>query len=142
MEESNMKKNLKKITMEFVSNPNLEPDRYVASLIANGYNVIDSKVFGDYQGTWIAIIKDKNQYKIITDYYGSCPSCDNFYHNEMANCKSSWYEDFEFIKEFGKQYIDTEYTMEEFQNKLDDNWYFDSEKEEMQKFIDKYKGGK
>lgn len=138
-----MNNNLKKKTMEFINGDNnLEPQRYIASLIANGYNVIDSKMFGDYQGTWIAIIKDGEQYKIITDSFGSCSGCDDFYNSAMNDSVSSWWENYKFIKEFGKQYLDTEYTMDEFQKKLDEDWCFDYEKEAIQKFIDKYKGGK
>lgn len=48
---------------------------YQEAIEANGVEVIEFKMFGSYQGDWVAILKDG---RFIHGSYGSCSGCDAF----------------------------------------------------------------
>ena len=53
---------------------------YIDSLKAVGYDVIDWKSFGNFQGTWYALVRDikTGELGFIQDAYGSCGMCDQW----------------------------------------------------------------
>jgi len=53
-------------------------DGYEIIAWANNQEVVYYGKFGGYQGEWILISKDKENYYIYKDYYGSCGGCDAF----------------------------------------------------------------
>jgi hypothetical protein len=77
---------------------------YLDSLKAAGVEVIDACEFGDYEGSWYAVVKYNNQYLMVEGSYGSCSGCDAFlaefgyidYNEEKYKRK---------LIEFGKGYL-------------------------------------
>lgn len=51
---------------------------YEMTLEKAGAEVLAFKEFGSYQGTWLALVKYKDQFGIIEGSYGSCSGCDSF----------------------------------------------------------------
>jgi hypothetical protein len=51
---------------------------YSSALTAAGAKVIDFKHFGDYQGTWGAIVDYNGERSLVTGSYGSCSMCDSY----------------------------------------------------------------
>jgi len=51
---------------------------YSSALTAAGAKVIDFKHFGDYQGTWGAIVDYNGERSLVTGSYGSCSVCDSY----------------------------------------------------------------
>jgi hypothetical protein len=52
--------------------------RYEVIAWANEQDVVYYKEFGGYQGEWILISRDKENYFIYKGWYDSCDGCDNF----------------------------------------------------------------
>lgn len=67
----------------------------------NNQEEIFYKEYGDCQGDWILITKDKNNFYIYKGYYGSCPGCDHLEDFEGYE-DNFWTE--EKYKEFCKEY--------------------------------------
>ncbi len=51
---------------------------YQMTLEKAGAKVYAFKEFGSYQGTWLALVKYKDDFGIIEGSYGSCSGCDSF----------------------------------------------------------------
>ena len=51
---------------------------YSEALEAAGAKVINFEQFGDYQGTWYALVEYNGQKGIVEGSYGSCSGCDAF----------------------------------------------------------------
>jgi len=79
---------------------------YKLALEAAGWKVHAFQHFGDYSGTWLAIVsKDAGPREVIRDSYGSCTVCDSF----QAEFEDSDLEDdplgyVERLKAFGERY--------------------------------------
>jgi len=80
---------------------------YKLALEAAGWKVHAYQQFGDYSGTWIAVVsKGTGPREVIRDTYGSCGLCDTF----TAEFSYPDYEDdadWDFqrrLKEFGERY--------------------------------------
>ena len=121
-----------------------------------GAEVLAFKEFGDYQGSWYALVKYKGETGIASGGYGSCSGCDSFQaefdwsssdpHEIDGKYYKSYYADAddEITKEeyddlikgqderyaiFGEKYLRglyDEQRAEKLRNKTDDDW-FDSE---------------
>lgn len=95
-------------------------NHYLVCLLLAGANVIEFKSFGDYQGTWFAVLDNGS---IVRGSYGSCSSCDAFYA-EFDNDSHDYGDDWHNMQNvdlncplcckmlhkmalFGKDYLDT-----------------------------------
>jgi len=67
---------------------------------AKGQEVVKYETFGSYQGEWLMISKDKENYYIYRDSYGSCSGCDSY------EAEFGWNEDIteEHAKLFSANY--------------------------------------
>lgn len=123
---------------------------YMEALTAAGAEVLVFKEFGDWQGTWLAKVRYNGVVGWATDYFGSCPVCDNFLQaEEYARwdyiVPEEWTKELsekynEWLASFGRRYLDRGlYTQEEIKAKVasDDEW--DLEAAEMIKFVEQNK---
>lgn len=102
---------------------------YQDSLIAAGARVIAFQEFGDWQGSWVALVEYQGQRAWVQGSYGSCDHCDAF------QSEFSWDSDFacqdvqEQLAQFGRGYLDDMLTTEQVlrQYDADANWDSDSE---------------
>lgn len=53
-------------------------DSYEIVAWAHGQTPLIFRRFGSYQGEWLMLAKDAEQYFLYKDYYGSCSCCDSF----------------------------------------------------------------
>lgn len=74
---------------------------YIRSIKATGAKVISSGEFGDYQGSWYALINYNNQDILVGGGYGSCSGCDAF-EDEFGSKDD---ETPEKLKKFGMIYV-------------------------------------
>lgn len=75
-------------------------DYSTAIAYANSSEIVYYEQFGSYQGDWLLVTKDLENYYIYKDYYGSCSGCDSY------EATFSWSEEKtdEKVKEFAKDY--------------------------------------
>jgi hypothetical protein len=111
---------------------------YHDSLIAAGAKVFEFEEFGDYQGTWYALVEYKGQKGLVKGYYGSCSGCDAF---------ESEFEEFGFynkrdkneynerLKEFGESYLCDIITPEEALKECEKASSWDLESKDMVRFL-------
>lgn len=78
---------------------------YDTALIATGHALLDYQSFGDYQGTWYALMNINGTLSLISGSYGSCSGCDAF-ESEFSYDNDNTPEYKEHLKRFGQQYID------------------------------------
>ena len=64
--------------MKLYTGTEIEIDSYDIVAKARGQEVIWWEKFGGYQGEWVLIAKDKKNFYIYKDWYGSCSGCDSF----------------------------------------------------------------
>lgn len=79
---------------------------YKEALEAAGAVVVDFKDFGDYQGTWVAVVDYQGEMLAVKGSFGSCEGCDAF-QDEMGSIFSDDPEYPEKLASFGKGYLDT-----------------------------------
>jgi hypothetical protein len=60
---------------------------YSSALVAAGCEVLEFEEFGDYQGSWYALVKLDNEIGLVEGSYGSCSGCDAF-EGELGYCDS------------------------------------------------------
>ena len=53
-------------------------NRYEIVAFARGQDVVLYTEFGSYQGEWLMMAKDRDQFYVYKGYYGSCSGCDSF----------------------------------------------------------------
>jgi hypothetical protein len=53
-------------------------NRYSIIAWANDQDVVYYVEFGSYQGEWLLVSRDADNYYVYKDYYGSCSGCDNY----------------------------------------------------------------
>lgn len=51
---------------------------YAEALKAAGAEVLGFEMAGDYQGSWVALLRVGGGLKALTGYYGSCSGCDAY----------------------------------------------------------------
>ena len=130
---------------------------YGQSLEAAGATVLKFKEFGDYQGTWWALVEYEGGKRWVNGSYGSCSGCDSFqaefdylnhdclketYYNPIWSGFIDGCETCESTKQkliaFGKQYLDNYwFSQEEAENhmvKRMEGWK-DKEDEEILEFL-------
>ncbi len=132
---------------------------YQEALEANGVIVKEYKLFGDYQGTWIALLEDG---RFVEGSYGSCSGCDSFEaefgwedefiqkHEDGKFYSKNYYWDKsreiteqeadkqnervkEKLRSFGESYLNASETREEitnrFKKKCEEKWAWGEDKE-------------
>jgi hypothetical protein len=101
---------------------------YSEALEAAGAKVKDYEQFGDYQGTWIAVLEDNT---VVIGGYGSCSGCDAFEaefgwsdrdscdehrYDARDNCTACQNASERYIQklaEFGQSYLTSAATLDE-----------------------------
>lgn len=58
--------------------PAFKGNRYEVVAFARGQDVVLYQEFGSYQGEWLLMARDPEQYYVYKGYYGSCSGCDSF----------------------------------------------------------------
>ena len=102
---------------------------YRDSLEAAGARVIAFEHFGDWQGSWVALVEYQGQRGWVQGSFGSCDYCDAF------QSEFSWDSDFtcedvqDRLAQFGRGYLDDLQTTEQIlrQYDADADWDEDSE---------------
>ena len=102
---------------------------YQESLEAAGARVLDFAHFGDWQGSWVALVEYQGRRGWVRGYFGSCDYCDAF------QAEFDWDSDFacedvqERLAQFGRSYLDDLQTTEQVLRQYDDAADWDSESE-------------
>lgn len=105
---------------------------YKSCLEAAGARVIDFAKFGDYQGSWYALVVWRGKTFWVHDYYGSCSGCDPLYATLTYNATQ------EQMADFGRQYLEDPRDYDQLlRDVLDDNSY-DPSADEVVNFLRKY----
>ena len=102
---------------------------YQESLEAAGARVLAFSHFGDWQGSWVALVEYQGQRGWVQGAFGSCDYCDAF------QSEFSWDSDFtcedvqDRLAQFGRTYLDDLQTTEQIlrQYDADADWDEDSE---------------
>jgi hypothetical protein len=100
---------------------------YEGSLEAAGARVIAFQEFGDWQGSWVALVEYQGQRGWVQGAYGSCDHCDAF------QAEFDWDSDFacEDVKDrfaqFGRSYLDDILTTEQVSSRYNADAEWDSE---------------
>lgn len=58
--------------------PRFTGNSYEVVAFANGQDVVLFQTFGSYQGEWLLMAKDAEQFYVYKGYYGSCSGCDSY----------------------------------------------------------------
>ena len=95
---------------------------YQDALTAAGAKVIAFESFGDWQGSWVALVEYKGERGWVQGSFGSCDHCDAF------QAEFGWFakeeEDYQQrLADFGRTYLDalesTDYTAGKFEEDAD-----------------------
>ena len=102
---------------------------YQRALEAAGARVLAFEHFGDWQGSWIALVEYQGQRGWVQGSFGSCDYCDAF------QSQFSWDSDFtcqdvqEQLAQFGRTYLDDLQTTEQILRQYDADADWDEESE-------------
>lgn len=109
---------------------------YPKSLEAAGAKVLVYEEFGDWQGTWLALVEYKGEKGWIKDYFGSCSVCDAFLAEfDWGDDKEEDYQ--KRLKEFGLRYLDAGLrSNEEILDYVKKDSFWDLEREKMLSFVE------
>lgn len=114
---------------------------YKDALEAAGAIIHDYIEFGDYQGSWFAIVSYKGSGGLIRGSYGSCSGCDAFqaeFMDEYENLSDKELK--EKLKEFGKGYLNNEiFTFEEAIKEFNNYVSWDTESQDVLDWLNKNK---
>ena len=100
---------------------------YEQALEAAGARVLAFQEFGDWQGSWVALVECQGQRGWVQGAFGSCDHCDSF------EAEFSWDSDFacedvqERLAQFGRGYLDDLLTAEQVLRQYDADADWDSD---------------
>ena len=100
---------------------------YQQSLEAAGARVLAFQEFGDWQGSWVALVEYQGQRGWVQGSYGSCDYCDAF------QSEFDWDSDFacedvqQRLVQFGRNYLDDLQTTEQLLRHYNADAEWDSE---------------
>jgi len=100
---------------------------YQQSLEAAGARVLDFAHFGDWQGSWMALVEYQGQRGWVRGAFGSCDYCDAF------QAEFDWDSDFACedvqsrLAQFGRTYLDDLQTTEQVLRQYDADADWDSD---------------
>ena len=107
---------------------------YQDALIAAGANVIAFENFGDWQGSWVALVEYKGERGWVQGSFGSCDHCDAF--EAEFGWDADEEEDYqERLASFGESYLGGLQTTEQVAKYFDVDAEWDSDAEEAAKWI-------
>ena len=117
-----------------IADKNLEGFEYKMSyqqaLEAAGARVIAFQEFGDWQGSWVALVEYQGERGWVQGAFGSCDHCDSF------QAEFDWDSDFacedvqERLAQFGRSYLDDLRTTAQVLAQYDADSDWDSESED------------
>ena len=101
---------------------------YEQSLVAAGARLIVFRTWGDWQGSWVALVEYQGRQGWVQGSYGSCDHCDAF------QAEFDWDSDFacedvqQRLAQFGRGYLDDLQSTEQVlrQYDADSSWDSDS----------------
>ena len=102
---------------------------YQQSLVAAGARVLAFEQFGDWQGSWVALVEYQGQRGWVQGAFGSCDYCDAF------QAQFDWDSDFACedvqsrLAQFGRSYLDDMLTTEQVLRQYDADSSWDEESE-------------
>ena len=102
---------------------------YRESLVAAGARVLDFAHFGDWQGSWVALVEYQGQRGWVQGSFGSCDYCDAF------QSQFDWDSDFacedvqQRLAQFGRTYLSDLQTTEQVLRQYDSDSSWDEESE-------------
>ena len=110
---------------------------YVDTLKAAGARAVASKYFGSYQGDWWASVEFKGRKFWVHGTFGSCELCDAFEAEFYTQDAAEWSEREKWEREvvFGMGYLNDPWTQKMAEEYAGRNIEWDSEAEEMLRFI-------
>ena len=100
---------------------------YQQSLEAAGARVLAFQEFGDWQGSWVALVEYQGQRGWVQGAFGSCDYCDSF------QAEFDWDSDFacqdvqERLAQFGRDYLDDLQSTEQILRQYDADADWDSD---------------
>lgn len=100
---------------------------YQESLVAAGARVLDFAHFGDWQGSWMALVEYQGQRGWVQGSFGSCDYCDAF------QSEFDWDSDFacedvqQRLAQFGRTYLDDLQTTEQVLRQYDSDAEWDTD---------------
>jgi len=103
---------------------------YQEALEAAGARVIAYEHFGDWQGSWIALVEYQGQRGWVQGAFGSCDHCDAF------QAEFDWDSDFACkdvqgrLAQFGRDYLDDLQTTKQLLRQYDEDSSWDSESDD------------
>jgi hypothetical protein len=107
---------------------------YQDALTAAGANVIAFQEFGDWQGSWVALVEYKGERGWVQGSFGSCDHCDAFEAEFGWDAEEE--EDYqERLASFGESYLGGLQTTEQVAEYFDRNAEWDSDSEEAADWI-------
>jgi len=107
---------------------------YQEALEAAGAKVLEYEYFGDYQGTWIALVDYNGQRGFVEGSFGSCSGCDAF----QAEFDYDDYEKEDYqqrLSDFGKGYLDPLLTFDQMIKSASTNIEWDYDAKEMLEWV-------
>lgn len=102
---------------------------YEQALEAAGARVLEYVSFGDWQGSWVALVEYQGQYGWVQGAFGSCDYCDAF------QAEFDWDSDFacedvqQRLAQFGRSYLDDLQSTEQVLRQYDADASWDSDSE-------------
>lgn len=108
---------------------------YQKALEAAGANVLEFQEFGDWQGSWVALVIYEGERSWVQGSFGSCTGCDAF-QNEFE-----WDSDFtcesvqDRLAQFGRTYLNDLMTTEEVLREYDRDSEWDSDSEQAASWV-------
>ena len=107
---------------------------YQSALTAAGANVIAFEHFGDWQGTWVALVEYRGERGWVQGSFGSCDHCDAF------QAEFGWFDDDQDdyqqrLASFGESYLGGLQTTTQVAKHFDVDAEWDSDSEEAVKWI-------
>lgn len=78
---------------------------YRSALVAAGAEILEFQEFGDWQGSWVALVEYNGERGWVQGSFGSCTECDSF------QAEFGWDDDTEEdyeqrLADFGRPYLD------------------------------------
>ena len=114
---------------------------YRESLEAAGARVLAFEHFGDWQGSWVALVEYQGERGWVQGAFGSCDYCDAF------QAEFDWDSDFvceedvqQRLVQFGRSYLDDLQTTEQVLRQYDGAADWDSESADAALWIRKIEG--
>lgn len=108
---------------------------YRESLEAAGAQVLVFESFGDWQGSWVALVDYQGERAWVRGSFGSCSECDAFQAEFDWDSEFQCFETQQRLAEFGRSYLDDLQSTEQVLRQYDADASWDSESEEAAEWV-------